>query len=159
MPVIPKLSSVEQFQGKEVGIKPCKQNFPTKIEAIKHSLKHANSNWECLTSEKEGVDNKAFDDSVCGSNSMTTYGTRDSPDDSALDSKSMLTFGTKDSPPVLKSGLKIVCVDHENEDLDVGSDEGSDSFNEVSLNNSKVLTEDEVPTEKNIHPEVGVNDD
>jgi len=115
MPVIPKRSSEEQFCDQKEGV-ACKQIFSNKIETIKHSLKHSNCQYECPTPDKGGVENKAFDDTDLGSKSLLS------------------TFGTKESPAIQKTGVKLVFIDHESEIIDDDcSSEGSDSFDEVSL--------------------------
>ena len=119
MPVFPKRSS-EEFCDKKRGV-ACKQNFPNKIETIKHSLKHSNIVYECPTPNKGGVENKAFDDTDLGSKSLLS------------------TFGTKESPAIQKTGVKLVFIDHESEIIDEDcSSEGNDSFDEVSLDDNHV---------------------
>jgi len=107
----------------------CKQAFPSKLESIKHSLKHANTKYECFAPGKEGSENQGFNDSEVGNTSgVSTFRPK----------------GSQDLKSSNKQGLKIVFVEHEDpvsvndESEESKSDGESESFEEVELNDQKV---------------------
>ena len=127
LPVVPiRQQSVRG--GKDDGDN-CKHTFPSRLESIKHSLKNANNNYECFTSEKKGTENKGFDVSDVGDKLVL----------STFKSK-----GSRDQKSSNKQGFKIVFVEHEDnvfvddESEEVQSNGGSNSFEEVELNEKKI---------------------